>query len=168
MPVKTAFCTRATQACHALQFQEQVLQLTAEACKLIDLQQHRATHPRLGAVDHIVCHPLDHKEHDAQPSCKALSSQDAASCMARALATALAEAQPELPIMLYGSASADAVRLQDVRRSCGALLQLLPRHHWRRAMRVHQHAARCCVVQAGHHMRSEAAAGRASVAQHSC
>ena len=35
-----------------------VVALTQEALQLLDLRQHTATHPRLGTVDHISCHPL--------------------------------------------------------------------------------------------------------------
>lgn len=100
-----------------MQFHDHVLRLAVAACKAIDLQQHQATHPRLGAVDHIVCHPLSGSSANEQ----AQSCTAAAADMARGLAAGLAQAQPDLPVMLYGAASADAARLQDVRRACGVL-----------------------------------------------
>ncbi len=35
-----------------------VVALAQEALQLLDLRRHTATHPRLGTVDHISCHPL--------------------------------------------------------------------------------------------------------------
>jgi hypothetical protein len=34
------------------------VQLSKAALSLLDLQEHTATHPRLGVVDHITCNPL--------------------------------------------------------------------------------------------------------------
>lgn len=42
----------------ALQLATAAVQLSKAALSLLDLQQHTATHPRLGVVDHIVCNPL--------------------------------------------------------------------------------------------------------------
>lgn len=42
----------------ALQLATAAVQLSKAALSLLDLQQHTATHPRLGVVDHITCNPL--------------------------------------------------------------------------------------------------------------
>ena len=34
------------------------VRLAQAALSVLDLRQHAATHPRLGVVDHISCHPL--------------------------------------------------------------------------------------------------------------
>ncbi len=41
-----------------LQLAAAVLSLSRRALQLLDLRQHTATHPRLGAVDHVSVHPL--------------------------------------------------------------------------------------------------------------
>jgi glutamate formiminotransferase len=42
----------------ALQLAGAALLLARAALAVLDLRQHAATHPRLGTVDHISCHPL--------------------------------------------------------------------------------------------------------------
>jgi glutamate formiminotransferase len=86
---------------------------TAAACE-ISLQQHSASHPRLGVVDHISCHPI-------QPA----SDLHTASHVAHDIGAALAEALPDLPVLMYGAACPRESRLQDVRRACGPLCYLL-------------------------------------------
>ncbi len=43
---------------NAAQLASAAVRLSKAALSLLDLQQHTATHPRLGVVDHIVCNPL--------------------------------------------------------------------------------------------------------------
>jgi Formiminotransferase domain, N-terminal subdomain len=86
---------------------------TAAACE-ISLQQHSASHPRLGVVDHISCHPI-------QP----VSDLRTASQVAHDIGAALARALPDLPVLMYGAACPRESRLQDVRRACGPLCHLL-------------------------------------------
>ena len=76
------------------------------------MASHSASHPRLGAIDHISCHAL-------RPSAPEATADAAA--LARGIAEALAADQAGLPVAVYGGASDDRVRLRDVRRACGAL-----------------------------------------------
>lgn len=81
------------------------------ALSLIDLTMHRASHPRLGVVDHIACHSL------LPPDVPKEMADDAARLIAQQLATG----KHPLPCYLYGSASASSsqgeVTLASIRRN---------------------------------------------------
>jgi len=89
---------------------EAVVSLSRAALSEIDLQLHSATHPRLGVVDHISCHPLSHGENP--------TDIDAAAQTARSIAQQLGE-QHNLPSYLYGKAHPTEMQLADVRRHLG-------------------------------------------------
>jgi glutamate formiminotransferase len=74
----------------------------------IDLRRHTATHPRLGAVDHISCHPLG-------PA----ANLQAAAALAHAIGSQLALPPTGLPVYYYGAASSSGRRLADIRRRLG-------------------------------------------------
>jgi glutamate formiminotransferase len=100
-----------------------VLQLVACAADLavaaaatISLKHHQATHPRLGAIDHVVCQYLP-SEGDG--------GEVAAVAAAHGIAAKVSERLPTLPVVLYGRACSRNRRLQDIRRACGALQGLL-------------------------------------------
>ena len=83
-----------------------VLELSKMALSLIDLRDHHATHPRLGVVDHISCHPLD----DGGMG----GARDCAVAIARALGDEIG-----IPTYLYGTASPNKAQLSDIRRHFG-------------------------------------------------
>ena len=83
-----------------------VLQLSKTALSLIDLREHDATHPRLGVVDHISCHPLE----DGGMG----GARDCAVAIAKGLGDGIG-----IPTYLYGTASRDAAQLSDIRRHFG-------------------------------------------------
>lgn len=85
-----------------------VLALARAALALVDLQRHAATHPRLGAVDHISCHPLA----DAGGA-----PLQAAALVARSVARQLGSAG--LPVYTYGAAHQHQRPLDDIRRQLG-------------------------------------------------
>jgi glutamate formiminotransferase len=89
---------------------EAVVSLSLAALLEIDLQKHSATHPRLGVVDHISCHPLSHGDDPRDI--------DAAALTARTIAQHLGETHG-LPSYLYGNAHPNKMRLADVRRQLG-------------------------------------------------
>lgn len=74
----------------------------------IDLRQHEASHPRLGVVDHVSCHPLD--------SCS--KSMSIAASIATDIAQYLADTVG-LPGFLYGAAHPEGRRLDEIRRALG-------------------------------------------------
>ena len=43
---------------HLLQLADAAVSLAREALELLDLREQVASHPRLGTVDHISCHPF--------------------------------------------------------------------------------------------------------------
>ena len=94
-----------------MQFARHIAKLAAHACTELDLRQHRATHPRLGTVDHISWHPLG----------TGAATLAGAAEMATSAAAMLSQLVPDLPIHLYGAASSTGARLRDVRRDCGVL-----------------------------------------------
>lgn len=65
------------------------------ALSLIDLTMHKATHPRLGVVDHISCHPL------TPPHVPLEMASDAA----RGIAERLGSGERAVPVYIYGHAS---------------------------------------------------------------
>jgi len=84
--------------------------VSAKALELIDLRKHHATHPRLGVVDHISCHPLVQDGN-------AMSHARGA---ARKIARLLGE-EYGLPTYVYGTASYNGgeTSLAEIRRRFG-------------------------------------------------
>lgn len=89
-------------------------ELAASACRVachalqhLDLQEHHASHPRLGSVDHISCHPME------QPA-----QLQAATSLAQEIGEVLAS-RCNVPVFFYGAASPSNVQLADVRRAAG-------------------------------------------------
>ena len=109
-----------------------VARLAVQAAASVSLQQHKATHPRLGAIDHIACQYL--------PS-EGRAAEQAAVAVARGIAAAVANELPTLPVVLYGAACGGQ-RLQDVRRACGAQPHCPP--HFRRIFDVLLVWGLCC------------------------
>lgn len=79
----------------------------AAALEQIDLRAHHASHPRLGAVDHVSCHAL------------AGAPAAAAAKLARSVAAQLGGPTHQVPTYLYGDASPAGATLADVRRDLG-------------------------------------------------
>lgn len=67
--------------------------LSKKALSSIDLREHAATHPRLGVVDHISCHALQHGR---------IESSEAASMCAKEIGRFLGD-ECGVPTYLYGS-----------------------------------------------------------------
>lgn len=88
------------------------MRLVVQAAASISLKQHQATHPRLGAIDHVVCQYLPSEGEGAEA---------AAVAVAHDIAAKVSEGLPTLPVVLYGAACGHRRRLQDIRRACGAL-----------------------------------------------
>lgn len=84
--------------------------VSAKALDMIDLRKHHATHPRLGVVDHISCHPL---VNDGRTMGHA---RDAAREIARVLGE-----EYDLPTYVYGTASYNdgEMSLAEIRRMFG-------------------------------------------------
>lgn len=97
-----------------MQFAADVASVSATALRVLDLRTHSATHPRLGAVDHISCHPLQPRD--------ALA---AAVAVAHGIARALSAADLQLPVLMYGAANDSGAKLRDLRRACGASTTLI-------------------------------------------
>ena len=107
----------------------------------IDLRAHDATHPRLGAVDHISCHPVpaslggcsgragsgDHASTSTTTTSGSSSSGGAgsgsalvaAAHVARGIGQRLSCGPTALSVYYYGSAHPQQRRLADVRRELG-------------------------------------------------
>lgn len=83
--------------------------LAHAALQAVDLRTHEASHPRLGAVDHISCHPLV-----PGPAGMALAVQ-----AARSIAQQLGTGAAAVPVFLYGEAHPQHAALADVRRALG-------------------------------------------------
>eukprot|EP00877_Chromochloris_zofingiensis_P000750 jgi/Chrzof1/10676/Cz05g08080.t1 len=93
---------------HARQLCAAAVHVAEQALPAIDLTTHAATHPRLGAVDHISCHPVGadaNLEHAAQ--------------LALDIGRRLSQPPSSLPVYLYGAASSTNQRLADIRRRLG-------------------------------------------------
>jgi len=84
-----------------------VVALVGAALKCIDLRTHVATHPRLGVVDHISCHPL------ASTSTLATASETAHQ-IGRQVGREL-----NIPVLYYGAAHHSGRRLAEIRRAAG-------------------------------------------------
>ena len=93
---------------------ESALRLAREGLRLIDFRTHAASHPRLGAVDHVSCHPA---WHDGDPA--ESRGMEGAELVALAIAEALAAGPPAVPVYLYGRASPAGKPLAQVRRELG-------------------------------------------------
>lgn len=140
-----------------MQLSECVISIAKEAARRISLRDHVATHPRLGVVDHIACHHLGEPQ-------QAAAAQSAACRIAAGVSRNL----PTLPVILYGDASPQKLRLQDIRRACGMHPPLFPQCRMRQAASGQDEAAVCRVFQglgagaverpAGHHRRLQATA----------
>lgn len=102
---------------HAAALAAATLALAREALRLVDLRTHTATHPRLGALDHVSVHPLL-ADADAADVERAAEGLAAAAALAGAIAQQLGEGL-QLPSYLYGAAHADGRPLADLRRSLG-------------------------------------------------
>jgi glutamate formiminotransferase len=105
--------------------------LARAALELLDLQTHRASHPRLGAVDHISCHPLAPANLPNPPEKEPILAAarglrppqlggmaDAASA-AQSIARLLGTGPQAVPCYLYGAAHAEQRSLAAVRRQLG-------------------------------------------------
>lgn len=103
------------RACLHVQLPNCVLALAKEAAARISLRDHVATHPRLGVMDHIACHHLGRPD-------QADSSRNAAYRIAECISREI----PSLPVIMYGDASPQKLRLQDIRRACGVEFKLGP------------------------------------------
>lgn len=110
-----------------MQLSDCVTAIATEAAKWISLRDHVATHPRLGVLDHIACHHLG-QPHQAE-------SARSAACR---IAAGVSRQLPSLPVILYGDASPQKLRLQDIRRACGAPSS--------RCSALHQLATMACSV----------------------
>lgn len=71
-----------------LQLSAAVLALSRRALQLLDLRQHTATHPRLGAVDHVSVHPLGRLVPRAGHGTSATTTTTTAAAAATATGTA--------------------------------------------------------------------------------
>ena len=101
----------ADERAQCVQLTSHVVDLACEAIGLVDMRQHEATHPRLGAVDHISCHPVTERP-----------QAHAATQAALDIAAALSAREARVSILMYGQASASLSKLRDIRRECGASL----------------------------------------------
>ncbi len=80
------------------------LEVAEASLQHLDLRVHDATHPRVGAVDHVSCHALRGERVDAAD-------------LARGIGHGLSSLG--IPVKLYGDASSDGVGLAELRRKCG-------------------------------------------------
>lgn len=83
--------------------QQTVLAMAEAAFAAINLEFHSGTHPRLGAVDEIVFHPL------------AMASLDEAAWLAKAVAADIGS-RFQVPVFLYGAAHPTGKALDTIRR----------------------------------------------------
>jgi glutamate formiminotransferase len=100
--------------------------LARAALAALDLRQHAATHPRLGTVDHISCHPLPltagasaATAGAAGQATPAEEQQAAAAALAQAIARQLGAGPLALPVFTYGKAHPQQRPLDAVRRQLG-------------------------------------------------
>ncbi|KAI9111295.1 hypothetical protein K1719_017707 [Acacia pycnantha] len=82
------------------------LRSSVSAFDNIDFEMHCGTHPRLGLVDHICCHPL------------ADASLNQAAETARLLASDVGS-NLQVPVFLYGAAHEEGRPLDSIRRALG-------------------------------------------------
>eukprot|EP01062_Namystynia_karyoxenos_P041221 TRINITY_DN30021_c0_g1_i1.p1 TRINITY_DN30021_c0_g1~~TRINITY_DN30021_c0_g1_i1.p1 ORF type:complete len:354 (+),score=68.18 TRINITY_DN30021_c0_g1_i1:84-1064(+) len=88
--------------------------VAAEALRAVDMRRHCATHPRLGACDHISFHPLPPPEAATAGGGTMADAAEAARLCAEAVAAA-----GQVPVYLYGAASAAQHGLAARRRQLG-------------------------------------------------
>lgn len=112
--------------------------LATAALQAVDMRGHAASHPRLGAVDHISCHPLtamswrggEERETAAQASGSAATEggaaqqqqqqqQEAAATLARTIALQLGAGPSAVPVFTYGWAHPHSRPLVALRRELG-------------------------------------------------
>lgn len=91
-------------------------QLARAALELLDLRQHDASHPRLGVVDHISCHPLVPSSTSAS---EAQAGMQAAASLARAVGQELGSCGSAVPVYVYAAAHPQQQQLASIRRSLG-------------------------------------------------
>lgn len=92
-----------------------VVALVKQALELLDLRHHEGTHPRLGLVDHISCHPVMKPTGDQDNHLR--TSADLARSLAQELSAPSCPCP--LPIYLYGAAREDHRSLAEIRRHLG-------------------------------------------------
>eukprot|EP00873_Tetraselmis_striata_P009015 jgi/Tetstr1/429279/TSEL_019197.t1 len=87
---------------------EVAARITKTALSRLDLTAHQATHPRLGSVDHISCHPLG-------PA----ASLEGAAALARSIGDNVGREPSAAPVFLYGAAESSGRQLHELRRAFG-------------------------------------------------
>ena len=120
------------------QLSEAAAELTFAACAKLDLATHQATHPRLGVVDHIACHPLTNADDlqcaaevavnigqllgegsHSRDSLQVVSAEPASE--EAALPTKdpeeISSSQQGIPCLLYGAAHPTSRPLDEIRRA---------------------------------------------------
>ncbi|KAI8464470.1 MAG: phosphatase 2C-like domain-containing protein [Monoraphidium minutum] len=136
-----------------------VVTVAEAALAAVDLRAHDATHPRLGAVDHISCHPVPpgggaassgaassgggSREDRATLESTASTSGGgggggggaplaAAAALARSIGGRLSGGGAAMPVYYYGAAHPQGRRLAEIRRQMGYFGSDDPsRHSWR-------------------------------------
>lgn len=92
-------------------FAEDVADFSACAVEHVDLRNHVAAHPRLGAVDHVLCAPIPPRSGD---DVRTWSARDVALRVAEGLAK-----KTNVSVAVYGDADEQGRSLADVRRALG-------------------------------------------------
>jgi glutamate formiminotransferase len=97
-----------TSSLFSWQLREAACAVAVQALAAIDLSSHQATHPRLGSVDHISCHPIgpDASLHEA-------------AALAHEVGASLSTGPATLPVYYYGAASKRGHSLAHIRRQLG-------------------------------------------------
>lgn len=97
--------------------------LSRAALSFIDLRSHEATHPRLGVVDHISCHPLIVRGSAATANEVSTSSNnnglDDAAHAAHLIGQQIASGTDAIPVYYYGNAHPEGRPLDALRRQLG-------------------------------------------------
>ena len=115
--------------------------LARAAVAALDLRAHAATHPRLGTVDHISCHPLpppggadggatqqwqaeqqrqaEQQQQQQAEQAGLAAGEAAAAALALTIAQQLGSGGPALPVYLYGWAHPQRRPLDALRRELG-------------------------------------------------
>lgn len=96
--------------------QQSVVAMAEAAYEATNLEQHLGTHPRLGVVDDILCHPL------------ARASLDEAAWLAKKVAAEIGN-RFQVPVYLYGAANPTGKALDTIRRELG-YFRPNNGHHW--------------------------------------
>lgn len=92
-------------------FADDVTAFSAYAVEHVDLREHVAAHPRLGAVDHVLCAPIRPPQDDQDET---WTAREVALRVAEGLAK-----RTEVSVALYGDADAKNRSLAEVRRALG-------------------------------------------------